>query len=132
MVTCAISACALEVDVTELVKDDYFAAVLGALKQQGAEPEYVDIDASVGSWRPSPIEVKDTNGGGSSAASDRRKSAAATAAAASPAAAAASLLVSSLVGSTASEAAAGSGGGAPSLKKEVDPNAPTFYDLTGL
>ena len=34
LVTCAVSACAMEVDVTELVKDEYFSAVLGALEQQ--------------------------------------------------------------------------------------------------
>ena len=34
LVTCAVSACAMEVDVTDLVKDEYFAAVLGALEHQ--------------------------------------------------------------------------------------------------
>ena len=34
LVTCAVSACAMEVDITDLVKDEYFAAVLTALEQQ--------------------------------------------------------------------------------------------------
>ena len=34
LVTCAVSACAMEVDVTELVRDEYFTAVLSALEQQ--------------------------------------------------------------------------------------------------
>ena len=34
LVTCAVSACAVEVDVTELVKDEYLDAVIQALKQQ--------------------------------------------------------------------------------------------------
>ena len=86
------------------------------MSSQGVgDPEYVDIDPSIGSWRPSPIdEIKPKAPKSKQTADPNANAAAATvvdatsAAAAAPAAAAA----------------------APSLKKEVDPNAPTFYDLT--
>ena len=72
LVTCPISSCALEVDVSKLVIDEYFGALLGELQVRTAAPtaggrvlraeglggaqkqstdaEYVDIDVSKGTW----------------------------------------------------------------------------------
>jgi hypothetical protein len=172
LVTCAVSACAMEVDVAELVKDEYFAAVLGALKQQvrcrlqrnpplilpnlraahpplrldaqGVDPEQVDIDPSVGNWRPSPVDRTPSANAArvgrpaAPAGSRELTTSASTAGSSAPdstqiatsanTAAAAQAQQESSSGAVTSSP--GTAMGEPGMKTEVDPNAPTFYDLT--
>ena len=88
---------------------------------QGVDPEHVDIDPSVGNWRPSPLDPKPQNN-----AADRQKPAALaeTGGTNNPSTEAkvdANELSAARIQRTPKP---------PSLKTEVDPNAPTFYDLT--
>lgn len=161
----------MEVDVAELVKDEYFAAVLGALKQQvrcrlqrnhthlptlqsahpplrldaqGVDPEQVDIDPSVGNWRPSPVDRTPSANAArvgrpaAPAGSRELTTSASTAGSSAPdstqiatsANTAAAAQAQQESSSGAATSSPGTARGEPGMKAEVDPNAPTFYDLT--
>jgi hypothetical protein len=104
---------------------------------QGVEPEQVDVDPSVGNWRPSPVDrnpnanvarsAKSAMPGAGDKLATQPGSSALNSNAGSHAkeGETARLHIEGSSGGSASSAA-----GAPGVKTEVDPNAPTFYDLT--
>ena len=53
LIVCPISACALEIDVSQLIRDEFFASVIQALGDpRYSEVEFVDVDTASGAWRP--------------------------------------------------------------------------------
>lgn len=109
LIVCPVSACALEIDVSQLVRDEFFASVIQALGDpQYSEVEYVDVDTATGAWRPVRA-VKEVA---------RSQRVAATGAGGTPTA---RYIEEARVGESPTQ-----------VKNEAKTGAPTFYDLTML
>jgi hypothetical protein len=126
LIVCPISACTAEIEVSQLIRDDFFTSVFRAAALDD-DIEFVDVDASSGAWRPVREKASDA-----SIRAGRRSSRGQLASVSLPSAAvAAAGQQQQRAGDPTAAQRHQSGRSHVSVKLEAPAGAPTFFDLTG-